>query len=74
MPYKARVKQGEARKREKPWYRVTNARAYNQSLQKRGMITCIFPAVNSRRSSLTRGPTRVVFRDASRLTRPVTSS
>jgi hypothetical protein len=44
MPYKARVKQGEARKREKHWYRVTNARAYNQSLQKRGMISLYFPS------------------------------
>ncbi|MGF6483129.1 hypothetical protein QFZ91_005356 [Paraburkholderia sp. JPY419] len=32
MPYKARLKTGEARKRKKPGYRVTNARAYNQSL------------------------------------------
>jgi hypothetical protein len=39
MPYKARLKQGEARKRKKPGYRVTNARAYNQSLRKRGMIS-----------------------------------
>ncbi|MGF6971962.1 hypothetical protein QFZ94_000389 [Paraburkholderia sp. JPY465] len=39
MPYKARLKTGEARKRKKPGYRVTNARAYNQSLRKRGMIS-----------------------------------
>ena len=38
MLYKARLKTGEARKRKKPGYRVTNARAYNQSLRKRGMI------------------------------------
>ena len=43
MPYKARLKQGEARKRKKPVYRVTNARAYNQSLRKRGMISLYVP-------------------------------
>src|SRR5471032_2243928 len=43
MPYKARLKQGEARKRKKPGYRVTNARAYNQSLRKRGMISLYVP-------------------------------
>ena len=39
MPYKARLKAGEARKRKKPGYRVTNAHAFNQSLRKRGMIS-----------------------------------
>jgi hypothetical protein len=43
MPYKARQKQGELRKREKPGYRVTNAHAYNQSLKKRGMISLYVP-------------------------------
>ena len=43
MPYKARLKQGEPRKRKKPGYRVTNARAYNQSLRKRGMISLYVP-------------------------------
>ena len=43
MPYKARLKTGEARKRKKPGYRVTNARAYNQSLRKRGMIGLYVP-------------------------------
>ena len=43
MPYKARRKQGEARKRRKAEYRVTNARAYNQSLRKRGMISLYVP-------------------------------
>lgn len=43
MPYKERQKQGEARKRKKPGYRVTNARAYNQSLRKRGMINLYVP-------------------------------
>ena len=33
MPYKARLKQGEPRKREKTGYRVTNAGAYNLSLK-----------------------------------------
>jgi hypothetical protein len=41
MPYKER--QGEARKRRKPGYRVMNARAYNQSLRKRGMISQYVP-------------------------------
>ncbi len=31
--YKARLKTGEPRKRKKPGYRVTNARAYNQSVR-----------------------------------------
>lgn len=43
MPYKARLKQSEPRKRKKPGYRVTNARAYNQSLRKRGMISLYVP-------------------------------
>src|SRR6202171_1698619 len=43
MPYKARLEQGEPRKRKKPGYRVTNARAYNQSLRKRGMISLYVP-------------------------------
>ncbi|UIF88710.1 hypothetical protein KAF44_25750 (plasmid) [Cupriavidus necator] len=40
---KARLKTGEPRKRKKPGYRVTNARAYNQSLRKRGMISLYVP-------------------------------
>src|SRR5471032_2614660 len=43
MPYKARLKPGERRKRRKPGYGVTNARAYNQSLRKRGMISVYVP-------------------------------
>ena len=43
MPYKARLKTGELRKRRKPGYQVTNARAYNQSLRKRGMISLYVP-------------------------------
>jgi len=43
MPYKARLKTGEPRKSRKPGYRVTNARAYNQSLRKRGMISLYVP-------------------------------
>jgi hypothetical protein len=43
MPYKARLKQGEPRKRKTPGYRVTNARAYNKSLKKRGMISLYVP-------------------------------
>lgn len=44
MPYKARLQSGEARKRKKPDYRVTNAHEYNQSLKKRGMISLYFPS------------------------------
>ncbi|MDR6503946.1 transposase [Burkholderia ambifaria] len=36
MPYKAKLKSGAPRKRPKPTYRVTNARAYNASLKRRG--------------------------------------
>ena len=43
MPYKAKLKTGEARKSRKPGYRVTNARAYNQSLRLRGMISPYVP-------------------------------
>jgi hypothetical protein len=43
MPYKARLKTGEPRKRKKPGYRVANARAYNQSLKQRGMISLYVP-------------------------------
>jgi hypothetical protein len=46
MPYKARLKRGEPRKRKKPGYRVTNARAYDQSLRKRGMISLNVPDGN----------------------------
>lgn len=43
MPYKARVKLGLERKREKPKYKVINWSQYNQSLRKRGMISLYFP-------------------------------
>jgi hypothetical protein len=43
MPFKARLKSGEARKRKKPGYRVTNAREYNQSLKKRGQLSLLCP-------------------------------
>ena len=43
MPYKEREKSGEARKRKKPDYRVTNWSEYNLSLKKRGMISLYFP-------------------------------
>jgi hypothetical protein len=46
MPYKERQKQCEARKRRKAGYRVTNARAYNQSLRKRAMISLYVPDGN----------------------------
>jgi hypothetical protein len=44
MPYKARLKEGQERKREKPGYRVTNCREYNESLKKRGKISLYFPS------------------------------
>ena len=43
MPYKARLKQGEVRKRKKTEYWVTNACAYNVSLKRRGVISPHFP-------------------------------
>jgi hypothetical protein len=43
MPYQARLKTGEPRKRKKPGYRVANARAYNQSLKQRGMSSLYVP-------------------------------
>jgi hypothetical protein len=43
MPYKARLKDGQERKRKKPDYRVTNCREYNESLKKRGKISLYFP-------------------------------
>ena len=39
MPYKASLKSGAPRKRPKPTYRVANARAYNQSLKRRGQLS-----------------------------------
>lgn len=42
-PRKARLKTGEPRKRKKPGYRGTNARAYNQSLKKRGQLSLYCP-------------------------------
>jgi hypothetical protein len=43
MPYKARLQEGQERKRKKPTYRVTNCHEYNQSLKKRGQISLYFP-------------------------------
>lgn len=61
MPYKARLKQGEERKRKKTEYRVTNARAYHRSLKTRGMISLYFPS----------GDLKVQFINASPYTRGV---
>jgi hypothetical protein len=44
MPYKARLKNGEERKRAKPSYRVTNHHDYNKSLKNRGKISLYFPS------------------------------
>ncbi|WP_157654907.1 hypothetical protein [Burkholderia ubonensis] len=43
MPYKARLKTGEPRKRPKPNYAVTNAREYNESLKRRGQLSLYCP-------------------------------
>ena len=43
MPYKARLQEGQERKRKKPTYRVTNCHEYNQSLKQRGKISLYFP-------------------------------
>jgi hypothetical protein len=43
MPYKARLKTGEPRKRAKPAYAVTNAHEYNESLKRRGQFSCTAP-------------------------------
>jgi hypothetical protein len=38
MPYKAVLKQAGDTPRKRPSYRVTNAHAYNQSLERRGFV------------------------------------
>ncbi|MGC3030440.1 IS5 family transposase [Burkholderia sp. DN3021] len=43
MPYKASLKAGAPRKRPNPTYRVANARAYNQSLKRRGQLSLYCP-------------------------------
>ncbi|WP_157655019.1 hypothetical protein [Burkholderia ubonensis] len=43
MPYMARLKTGEPRKRPKPNYAVTNAREYNESLKRRGQLSLYCP-------------------------------
>ena len=43
MPYKARFKSGNPRKREKAKYGITNWSQYNQSLKNRGKISLYFP-------------------------------
>ncbi|KWZ58326.1 hypothetical protein WK57_17530 [Burkholderia ubonensis] len=43
MPYKASLKSGAPRKRPKPTHRVANARAYNQSLKRRGQLSLYCP-------------------------------
>jgi hypothetical protein len=43
VPYKARERTREPRKRARPRYRVSNAREYNESLRKRGMISLYIP-------------------------------
>lgn len=46
MPYKARLKTGEPRKRPKPAYAVTNAHGYNESLKRRGRLSLYYPDGN----------------------------
>ena len=43
MPYKERLKSGEARKKPKPVYAPRDWSAYNKSLRCRGMISLYFP-------------------------------
>ncbi len=43
MPYKARLKTGEPRKRPKPNYAVSNAHEYNESLKRRGQLSLYCP-------------------------------
>jgi len=43
MPYKARLRDGEPRKRPKPTYAPQSWSAYNQSLRKRGMLSLYLP-------------------------------
>ncbi|MFM0515110.1 hypothetical protein [Paraburkholderia sp. RL17-373-BIF-A] len=43
MADKTKLQSGEARKREKPGYRVTNAREYNRSLKRRGQLSLYCP-------------------------------
>lgn len=73
-PYKARLKQGEPRKRKKPGYRVTNARAYNQSLRKRGMINLYVPDGDLKAQFINAKSVPSACRGASRPTPPRTSS
>jgi hypothetical protein len=43
MPFKARLKKGEPRKRSKPNYALTNAHEYNGSLKQRGQLSLYCP-------------------------------
>lgn len=43
MPYKARLKTGDERKRKKTAYKVINWPEYNQSLKRRGNLSLYFP-------------------------------
>ena len=56
MPYKARLKQGQERKRSRLGYRVTNWREYNESLKKRGKISLYFPGGDFRAQFITASP------------------
>jgi hypothetical protein len=56
MPYKARLKDGQERKRKKPDYRVTNCREYNESLKKRGKISLYFPEGDLKAQFITASP------------------
>jgi hypothetical protein len=56
MPYKARLKDGQERKRKKPDYRVTNCREYNENLKKRGKISLYFPEGDLKAQFITASP------------------
>jgi Transposase DDE domain len=71
MPYKERLKHGQARKKPKPTYSVTNWHEYNKSLKNRGKISLYFPEGDLKNqfineNSYTAGVSgrSVVFKDA----------
>jgi hypothetical protein len=62
MPYKARLKQGEVRKRKKTEYWVTNACAYNVSLKRCGVISPYFPDGNLKGLCRDKAEERIIVR------------
>jgi Transposase DDE domain len=56
MPYKERLKSGEARKKPKPGYAPKDWSAYNKSLRSRGMISLYFPKGDLRKTLVNLNP------------------